>query len=238
LSPLVEVAEGGALGHVIHRLRTASRLRRVALFRRYFELTAHTRILDLGGSSGEHVHALLSETPVQPANVCVADVDHAAVRQAARFGYVPVALEQDRDLPFDDHSFDVVLCSSVLEHVTVPRREIWWQLSGARFARRARPRQAAFARELARVGRGYFVQVPYRWFPVETHSWLPLLSYTPRAMQCVAIALGNCVWIKKTEPDFYLPTAREMRGYFPDALLTCERMCGLTKSLIAVKPIE
>lgn len=237
VSPLLEVDEGGPVRHLIHRLRTASRLRRAALFHSHFELTARTRILDLGGSSGAHVHALLSGTPVQPANVCVADVDHAAVRQAARFGYQPVALEEGRALPFADRSFDVVLCSSVLEHVTIPAREIWQELSGARFARRARDHQRGFARELARVGRGYFVQVPDRWFPVETHSWLPFLSYLPRALQCGVIALGNKAWIKKTVPDFYLPSAREMRAYFPEARLERERVCGLTKSLIAVKPV-
>jgi SAM-dependent methyltransferase len=236
-SPLLELDEGGALRHLIHRLRTASRLRRAALFRAHFELGARTRILDLGGSSGAHVHALLAGTPVQPANVCVADVDHAAVREAARFGYLPVALEEGRPLPFDDGSFDVVLCSSVLEHVTIPPQEIWQERSGARFGRRARDHQRGFARELQRVGRGYFVQVPNRWFPVETHSWLPFLSYLPRAWQCRVIALSNRVWIKKTVPDFYLPTAAQMREYFPAARLTRERFCGLTKSLIAVKPV-
>jgi 2-polyprenyl-3-methyl-5-hydroxy-6-metoxy-1,4-benzoquinol methylase len=238
ISPLLELDEGGPLRHLIHRLRTASRLRRAALFRSHFELSARTRILDLGGSSGAHVHALLADTPVQPANVCVADVDHPAVREAARFGYVPVALEPGRALPFDDGSFDVVLCSSVLEHVTIPPQEVWQERSGARFARRAREQQRSFARELARVGRGYFVQVPNRWFPVETHSWLPFLGYLPRALQCAAIALGNRVWIKKTVPDFYLPTAAEMREYFPAARLQREKVCGLTKSLIAVKTAE
>ena len=237
VSPLLELDEGGPLRHFIHRLRTASRLRRAALFHRHFELTAHTRILDLGGSSGAHVHALLAGTPVQPANVCVADVDHPAVREAARFGYVPVALEPGRALPFDNDSFDVVLCSSVLEHVTIPPEEIWRERSGARFARRARHAQLNFARELARVGRGYFVQVPNRWFPVETHSWLPFLGYLPRVLQCGAIALGNRVWIKKTVPDFHLPSAAQMREYFPEARLTREKVCGLTKSLIAVKPV-
>src|SRR6185369_449900 len=104
--------------------------------------------------------------------------------------------------------------------------------SGARFARRSRPQQRAFAQELARVGRGYFVQVPNRWFPVETHSWLPFLSYLPRSWQCCTIALSNRVWIKKTDPDFYLPTAAQMREYFPAGELAREKVCGITKSLI------
>jgi hypothetical protein len=201
-------------------------------------LTPRTRILDLGGSSGAHVHALLSGTPVSPGNVHVADVDHEAVRAAARFGFVPVLLQEGRALPFEDDAFDIVLCSSVLEHVTIPACEIWQERSGARFGRRARLQQRCFARELARVGKGYFVQVPNRWFPIETHSWLPFLSYLPRLWQCWIIALANRVWIKQTVPDFYLPTAADMREYFPGGGLMREKVAGITKSLIAVRPVE
>ena len=44
-------------------------------------------------------------------------------------------------LPFADDEFDLVYCSSVIEHVPPARR-------------------AAFAAELRRVGRGWFVQTP------------------------------------------------------------------------------
>src|ERR1700730_3625094 len=46
-------------------------------------------------------------------------------------------------LPFADKEFDLVYCSSVIEHVAPARR-------------------AAFASELRRVGRGWFVQTPAR----------------------------------------------------------------------------
>jgi hypothetical protein len=235
-SPLMEQDGRGPLQKLITRIRTDSRRKRSALFHATFTLTGQTRILDLGGANGVHVHALLSGTPVRPGNVHVADTDHAAVRSAAeRFGYMPVPLEHDAPLPFADGWFDIVLCSSVLEHVTIPPQEIWHERSGARFRRRARARQSTFARELARVGRGYFVQVPYRWFPVETHTWLPLVAYLPRSWQCTLIAISNRVWIKQTVPDFHLPTVREMREYFPAAQLQRERFLGLTKSLIAIR---
>jgi hypothetical protein len=234
LSPLMERDGRGPLQRFITHVRTASRHKRSALFHATFRLDEHTRILDLGGANGVHVHALLSGTPVRPGNVYVADTDHTAVQSAAdRFGYVPVPIGDDGPLPFADAWFDIVLCSSVIEHVTIPPGEIWTERSGARFSRRARAHQAAFARELVRVGRGYFVQVPYRWFPVETHTWLPFVAYLPRAWLCTIIAVSNRIWIKQTVPDFYLPTAREMRQYFPQARLRRERFLGLTKSLIA-----
>jgi len=236
ISPLVERDEGGPLRGFIRRVRTASRNRRSALFRSLFELGAHTRVLDLGGSNGAHVHALLSGTPVKPENVYIADVDQQALREAAaRFGFVPVPLAADGDLPFNDAQFDVVLCSSVLEHVTIPAEEIWRERSTARFQQRARERQRRFAREIERVTRGYFVQVPNRWFPVETHTWLPFVGYMPRSWQLRVIALSNRFWIKKTAPNFYLPTAADMCGYFPSGVMMREKAGGLTKSLIMVR---
>ncbi len=57
-------------------------------------------------------------------------------------------------LPFADGEFDLVYCSSVVEHVPPQRRD-------------------AFAAEVRRVGRGWFVQTPAYSFPIEPHSLLP-----------------------------------------------------------------
>jgi 2-polyprenyl-3-methyl-5-hydroxy-6-metoxy-1,4-benzoquinol methylase len=236
LSPLLEHSDGGILQGMIERFRTASRRRRSALFLSAFALTPHTRILDLGGWDGTHIHALLDSTAVRPENVYVADIDHVAVQRAAReFGYQPVYLREGGKLDFADKHFDIVFCSSVLEHVTIPKEQIWLERSGRRFRQRALLEQNRFSRELRRVASGYFVQVPNRWFPIETHSWLPFLAYLPRRLQCHIINISNRIWIKKTDPDFHLPSAAEMREFFPRAELLRERVCGLTKSLIAVR---
>ena len=63
-------------------------------------------------------------------------------------------------LPFADGEFDLVYCSSVIEHVPPARR-------------------AAFAAELRRVGRGWFVQTPACSFPIEPHSLLPFAHWLP-----------------------------------------------------------
>lgn len=238
LSPLLEHDEPGVVHRLIRRVRTESRSKRAALFKTLFRLGPETRLLDLGGANGAYAHALLADTRVQPANVCVADIEEATVQAATKtFGYAGVVLAGDGPLPFADRAFDVVLCSSVLEHVTVPATEIWSERSTRAFRRRAIAAQTRFAAEIRRVGNGHFVQVPYRWFPIETHSWLPFLSYLPRPLQCRVIAGANRTWIKKTVPDFYLPTAAEMAGYFPGSRLLREKLCNLTKSLIAVKTI-
>jgi SAM-dependent methyltransferase len=236
LSPLLEPDQHGWFHQAIRRVRTASRRKRAALFRAHFDIRPDSRILDLGGGDGTHVHYLLAGTAARSANVHVADIDHEAVaRAAARFGYRPVLLAEGARLPFPDRWFDVVICSSVLEHVTIPKQEIWQERSGARFRRRARAAQRRFALELARVTHGYFVQVPCRGFPIETHSWLPFVDLLPRPLQCRIIHFANRHWIKKTIPDFHLPGAREMAHYFPAARLVRERCGGFTKSLIAIE---
>ena len=63
-------------------------------------------------------------------------------------------------LPFADGEFDLVYCSSVIEHVPPPRRH-------------------AFAAELRRVGRGWFVQTPAWSFPIEPHALLPAAHWLP-----------------------------------------------------------
>ena len=50
---------------------------------------------------------------------------------------------------------------SVIEHVTLPKSEVWTTRSGKEFRERSLAHQRAFAREIQRVGRQFFVQTPY-----------------------------------------------------------------------------
>ena len=161
------------------------------------------------------------------ANTYIADIDEAAINHGAdRYGYIPVVIPE---------TGDIVFCSSVIEHVTVPKEAIWSLTSGSPFRSMARQHQREFSDEIRRIAKGYFVQVPYRWFPIETHSWLPFFSYLPRRLHIPLLRLSNRVWIKKTIPDFHLPSEREIQSYFPDARILREKLFGMTKSLIAYK---
>lgn len=221
--------------NALARLRTRFRQGRAKIFRDNFDLTAETRILDLGGWNGAYMHAILENSPVLPAHVYVADINEQAVNAAARYGFTPVVIPEAGQLPFADKFFDIVFCSSVIEHVTVPKEEVWTLVSGERFKKLAQIRQNEFAGEIRRLGKGYFVQAPYRWFPVETHSWLPFVSYLPRRLQVSLLKFTNRLWIKKTSPDFYLPTLSDMKSYFPDAIILREYALGMTKSIIAYR---
>jgi methyltransferase family protein len=210
-----------------------ARRRRGELFWGAMRPEPEDRILDVGSEDGSHIAALV---PFRD-NVWIADIDAGALKRGAeRYGFHTIELDESGRLPFPDGHFDVVFCSSVLEHVSVDKGEIRRIRSKAAFERLAFERQRRFAGELRRVARRYFVQTPYRYFPIESHTWLPMpIVLLPRALQLRVIAWLNGWWIKSTSMDFNLLTHRQMQELFPDATIVPERFLGATKSLIAVR---
>lgn len=130
-----------------------------------------------------------------------------------------------RRLPFRDGAFEVAFSNSVIEHIS------------------AESDRQAFAAEIVRVGRRYYVQTPSRWFPVEPHLMTPLIHYLPRRVQRKLLR-NFTVWGILVRPtpegcdaflrDIRLMTTRELRRLFPAAEIWRERTLGLVKSLIAV----
>jgi len=213
-----------------------SRRRRAEIFRNSFKIGPDTKILDLGSEDGSAIASLLDTTSVRSENVWIADIDQNAVRTgAARYGFNPVVLQEFEALPFENNFFDVVYCSSVIEHVTVPKSEVWRIRKTSEFRSRSLRSQTFFANEIIRVGKSYFVQSPNRFFPIESHTWLPFLGYFPRPFLIAAMRLANIVWVKKSIPDFNLLNSAEMQKLFPDARIEIERRFGIAKSLMAIK---
>ncbi|MGU3499869.1 class I SAM-dependent methyltransferase [Mycobacterium sp. C31M] len=214
-----------------------ARERRAAMFRSSFVLDSTTRILDLGSESGANIHAVLRGTDVRPENVHIADIDQEAVELGYElYGFAPTTIDECGRLPFPDGYFDIVYCSSVIEHVTVPKADVWQLRSGRQFRRESRERQGAFADEVRRLGRGYFVQTPYRHFPIESHSWLPFVAWLPRRVLVPFLGLTNRFWVKETSPDWYLLDRSEMGELFYDAHIVSERFLLMPKSLMAIRP--
>lgn len=209
------------------------------MFRRRFAFDASTKILDVGSETGANIDFVLKGTAVKPENVFIADIDEAAIETGSRqFGFQKVLLDESGKLPFPDGFFDVVYCSSVIEHVTVGKDEMWELTDGKIFRERAWTRQKIFAAELRRVGKAYFVQTPNRNFVIESHSWLPLVGSFPRPWFVRTIKISNRFWIKQTIPDYNLLDKNEMKELFPDAEIVAETKFGLTKSIIAIKNLR
>jgi SAM-dependent methyltransferase len=206
------------------------------LFRKTFRLRDDTRILDLGSEWGGHIHAVLEGAPVKPQNTYIADINPESLERGRQdFGFVPVLIDQFGELPFPDGYFDIVYCSSVIEHVTVSKDEVWSLRSGKEFRERSLAHQREFAREIQRVGRQFFVQTPYRWFVLESHSWLPFVGWLPRRLLLPILKFARSFWPKRTNPDWHLLNRRELASMFEGAEIRDEKWLGLTKSIMAVK---
>ncbi len=189
-------------------------------FARECRLTAETRVLDIGGTPD--CWELL---PIRP-HVILLNTPRAKGDLGGAAGWVA---GDGRALPFRDRSFDLVFSNSVIEHVGDAHS------------------QRAFAKEVARVGRGFWVQTPNRWFPVEQHLFTPLVHWLPRAWQRFLVPRLN-LWalLVPVSPDrrrfyieHYLADVRllcrsDLHGLFPAATIIRERFLGLTKSLIAL----
>jgi ubiquinone/menaquinone biosynthesis C-methylase UbiE len=131
-----------------------------------------------------------------------------------------------RKLPFDDNSFDVVYSNSVIKHVG------------------SKSDQIEMAKEMMRVGKGYYCQTPNYWFPVEPHFLAPILHWLPINIRGVFVRWFSVWgWVTKTSPQeahemassIYLLNQTEMDEMFPDAWWMNERVLGLIKSLVVVR---
>ncbi len=72
-----------------------------------------------------------------------------------------VKIKSHQPLPFKDKQFDKLFCSAVLEHVGT------------------REDQKFFLEECLRVSKEIFITTPNRYFPLEMHTFIPLLHWLP-----------------------------------------------------------
>lgn len=192
------------------------RSRRLLRFALSFQLDRQTSVLDLGGA--EYYWPWLKARP----RVTVANFEERDLKKVD----LDWVRADGRKLPFKDGAFDVVYCNSVLEHLPDEAS------------------RSALAREVARVGRGYSVQTPNRWFPVDAHTLTPAFHFLPKRWQS-RLARNFTLWGRLQRPtpaeaqgfveNICLLTAQDLRRLFPDAVIERERFLGLTKSVIAVR---
>ena len=195
------------------------RLRRWEIVRAHFPDLSAMKVLDLGGTMDWWVRS-----PVLPKHVTVVNLEIDEGSEAPWLTTVQGdACRPDSIL--DGQSFDLVFSNSLIEHV------------GGHGAR------VALANVIRSLAPRYFVQTPYRYFPVEPHWVFPGMQFLPvpvRRYIAPRWPLGHTRgWDPKQAFDQVLSTeligATEMRTYFPDGQLIWERFLGLPKSMIVVR---
>jgi SAM-dependent methyltransferase len=207
---------------VYRRVQPIFRARRRQRFLALFQPTERTTILDVGG-----YHYDWEDLPIAP-SITILNVDSPADPRSIPPNFTLVRGD-GRNLPFADGSFDIVFSNSVIEHLPA-------------FADQQR-----FANEAMRVGRGVYVQTPNRWFPIEPHFIAAGVHYLPKSVQrplmrwCSLrgwLRRGDNVEFDAMFDELRLLTCDEMRALFPRCELQKERICGLTKSMVAVRNPE
>jgi SAM-dependent methyltransferase len=195
-------ARGRIRARLASPLAARARARRHERFFALTGLTAGMRVVDIGCGA-------LGLRALEP------ELDITGVDVVARPGYPGPFAQADatRRLPFDDGAFDLAYASSVIEHVHPSRR-------------------AAFAAEVRRVARAWFVQTPARSFPIEPHALLPFAHWLPPTLRRPYWRLGAA----GTWEDIHLLRRAELAELFGEPVLA-ERFGGLVKSWIALRPV-
>lgn len=195
----VYATAAGPFARLASRLAARARRRRHERFFTAARLPAGARVLDVGCGT-IGLRALEPEL----------DITGVDIREVPGYPGPFVRADAAEGLPFADGEFDLVYCNSVIEHVPCARR-------------------AAFAAELRRVGRGWFVQSPAWSFPLEPHSLLPGAHWLPVGLRRAYWHLGAAGnW-----EEISLLRRREIEALFGPA--QPERWGPLVKSWVCVR---
>jgi SAM-dependent methyltransferase len=115
-------------------------------------------ILDLGCGDGWLLHRIACKKP----DALLIGTDWTGTK-SKEYNHI---ISDVRYPPFRDNVFSLVTAVSVLEHVPVQdRSKLWIEW-----------------KRIMRDGGRIAVQVPNRYFIIETHSWLPFLGFFPASM--------------------------------------------------------
>jgi len=128
------------------------------------------------------------------------------------------------NMNFADLEFDIIFSNSVIEHVG------------------GFEKQLMFANEVRRVGRKYWIQTPYKHFPIEPHFLFPLFQYFPDSWKINIGKYWKYSHLKRNKEDILdelsrlrLINKQEITMLFPDSEIITEKYFIFWKSLIALK---
>jgi Methyltransferase domain len=189
-----------------------SRKRRMQQMARRMALDQGTKVLDLGGQPAIWRDA--------PGALCITVLNLPGTEMtpepgAHEFSYVEGDACHVQDVR--DNSYDMVFSNSVIEHVGGDEQ------------------QAAFAHEVRRLGRSYWVQTPAIWFPIEAHTGMPFWWFYPEPMRARILRHWHDTlpeWADSVS-DTRVLTRQRLQALFPEAQIYVEAVLGVPKSYTA-----
>ena len=203
------------LGYGPGSLSARARTARTVQFLRTFPDLERLNVVDLGGTP-RFWHLM----PVRPAAVTVVNLDPSVSDPTGQIACVVADA-----CCYDGPQVDLVVSNSLIEHVggVGPRSEL--------------------AQTVMRLAPRYWVQTPYRYFPLEPHWMFPGMQFLPLNARA---RLARRHWTVGTHMDarYAMHQARwteligitELQQLFPQAEIWRERVAGITKSITAVRP--
>lgn len=184
-----------------------------------FAPNAATSILDVGVTSDtrQPESNFFERLYPYPAQVTAVGTEDGSHLTGQYLGLRYQGVEPGKSLPFSTNQFDIVFSSAVLEH------------TGRRSS------QAAFLKEVCRVGRNFFVTTPNRWFPIEHHTGLPFLHFLPsNAYRAILARTPYRYWAN--EAHLNMLSGDVLRRMLPAGVkgqVETVRLFGLPSNLIA-----
>ena len=199
------------------------RRRRMDGLMRMLEIKPGTRVLDLGGSPSiwENVPVPLDITILNlPGGIPSFELDSFDARRSIH-AFHHVEGDACNVHQFPDRSFDLAFSNSVIEHVGPQEK------------------QEAFAREVVRLGKAYWVQTPSVWFPIEAHTGMPFYWFYPEQLRAWLLRRSQQklpTWWTEYVAETRVLSRRRMTELFPNARVQVEFFFGLPKSYVAYSP--
>ena len=196
------------------------REKRLEFFSEFCEnLSKPLSVLDLGGSDYHWRDSEFQNN--RDYHITIVNTEDQSTEDFNNLSYIK---KDVKDLGFfEENEYDLVYSNSLIEHIN-------------NFLH-----QKKLAREIARIGKHYFIQTPNYYFPVEPHFLFPMFQFLPLGLKTKLIRNYDLGWFKK-ETDIVkanelansvrLLKKSELKEIFPDGKIYYEKYYIFNKSFI------
>ena len=132
------------------------------LFMMELKPNSNSKIIDVGISLKENeVANFLEKNYPWKKNISCAGLGYKSEFKLIYPGLKYYKIEANKRLPFTDNQFDIAYSSAVIEHVGGAKERIF------------------YISEMIRISKAIIITCPNRFFPIEHHTSLPLLHFSP-----------------------------------------------------------